>query len=134
MAGELGIKAGHGGYCPVAFYGDEIGDILALSDLAISRAGASNISELAAAGKPSIIIPLSGSANDHQRMNAYSIAKTGGCVVLEENNLGEHMLLSKINEIMENEELRNKLSSNIRAFYHPDAAQRIADGILGMVK
>ncbi|HRZ95227.1 MAG TPA: undecaprenyldiphospho-muramoylpentapeptide beta-N-acetylglucosaminyltransferase [Candidatus Moranbacteria bacterium] len=134
VAGELGIKVGHGGYYPVAFYGDEIGDILALSDLAISRAGASNISELAAAGKPSIIIPLSGSANDHQRMNAYSIAKTGGCVVLEENNLGEHMLLSKINEIMENEELRNKLSSNIRAFYHPDAAQRIADGILGMVK
>lgn len=134
IAGELGIKAGHDGYFPIAFYGDEIKDLLAASDMAISRAGASNISELAATGKPSIIIPLSASANNHQHMNAYSIAKTGGCIVLEENNLGEHMLLSKINEIMENEELRAKLSANIRAFYHPDAAQRIADGILGMIK
>lgn len=134
IAGELGIKVGHGGYFPLAFYGDEIRDILAASDLVISRAGASNISELAATGKPSIIIPLPASANNHQHMNAYSIAKTGGCVVLEENNLGEHMLLSKINEIIENEELRNKLSQNIKAFYHPDAANRIADGILGMIK
>jgi hypothetical protein len=35
---------------------------------------------------------------------------------------------------MENETLRNKLSENIATFYHPDATEKIADGILGMIK
>lgn len=134
VAGELGIKSGREGYYPIAFYGDEISDILALSDLVISRASANTVSEIAACQKPAILIPLSSAAGDHQRMNAYSIAKNGGCVVLEEGNLGEHMLMAKIDEIMNNEELRAKLSQNIRAFYHPDATDRIAEGILGMIK
>jgi UDP-N-acetylglucosamine--N-acetylmuramyl-(pentapeptide) pyrophosphoryl-undecaprenol N-acetylglucosamine transferase len=135
-ASEAGIKVGHGaeGYFPIAFYKDELNDILAVSDLVISRASANTISEIAANAKPAILIPLENSASDHQRMNAYAIAKTGGCVVLEENNLGEHMLLEKIEEIMDNEELRAKLSQNIKAFYHADATERIADGVLGMIK
>lgn len=133
-AGELGIKNGREGYHALSFIGEELRDILAVTDLVISRAGSSSISEIAANGKPSIIIPIENSANDHQRMNAYSIAKMGGCVVLEEGNLGEHMLLAKIDQIMDDEELRNKLIENIKAFYHPDAASKIADGIIGMVK
>ncbi|MDR3558832.1 MAG: undecaprenyldiphospho-muramoylpentapeptide beta-N-acetylglucosaminyltransferase [Candidatus Pacebacteria bacterium] len=133
-AGEQGIKAEHGGYFPLAFYGDEIKDILAMADLVISRAGASTISEIAANRKPSILIPLETAANNHQRMNAYAIAKTGGCVVLEENNMGHNMLIEKIEEIMNDDKLREKLSQNIKAFYHPDAAEKIAEGILGMIK
>lgn len=133
-AGEQGVKAGRDGYFPIAFYGPEIKDILALADLVISRAGSSTISEIAANGKPAILIPLGTAANDHQRMNAYAIAKTGGCVVLEENNLGHNMLLEKIEEILNNDDLKTKLSQNIRTFYHPDAAEKIAEGILGMVK
>lgn len=133
-AGVLGIKGGRDNYYPVAFYGDEIKDILAVADLVISRAGANTISEIAATGKPAIIIPLPTSANNHQRMNAYSIARHGGCIVLDEANLGENMLLSRIEEIMENEEFRNKLIANIRSFYHPDAADKIAEGILEMIK
>jgi UDP-N-acetylglucosamine--N-acetylmuramyl-(pentapeptide) pyrophosphoryl-undecaprenol N-acetylglucosamine transferase len=133
-AGELGTKAGYEGYHPVAFYGDEIKDILAVADLVISRAGAGSISEIAACGKASILIPLPTSANDHQRMNAYSIAKVGGCVVIEEGNLGENMLMDKIDEIMEKEDLAKKLSETIALFHHPDAADRIAEGILGMIK
>lgn len=135
-AAEAGIKVGHGGegYCPVPFIGEEMKDIFAAADLVISRAGANSISEIAANGKPAILIPLENAANNHQRMNAYALAKNGGCIVLEENNLGEHMLIEKIEEIMNNEELRMKLSKNIQAFYHADATERIADGILGMIK
>lgn len=131
-AGELGIKAGHGGYHPIAFVGEEVKDILAVADLVISRAGANTISEIAANKKPCILIPLNTAANDHQRMNAFSLAKYGACLVLEENNLGEHMLLSKIEEIMENQEINEKLRANIANFYHPDAAQKLAEGVLGM--
>lgn len=133
-AGELGIKAEHDGYFPIAFIKEEMKDIFALADLVISRASASTIAEIAANGKPAILIPLPSAANDHQRMNAYAIAQVGGCVVLEENNLGENMLLKTINDLMNNEELKNKLIGNIKTFYHPDAANMIAEGILGMVK
>ncbi len=133
-AGELGFKAGYGGYFITPFLKEELPDVFAATDMVISRAGANSIAEIAANAKPAIIVPLETSASDHQRMNAYSLARIGGCVVMEENNMGEHLLLEKINEIMENKELRENLSKNIQSFYHPDAADRIADGIIGMIK
>ena len=133
-AGEAGIKIGREGYHVVAFLKEEILDVLAAADLVISRAGATSIAEIAANKKPAIIIPLETSASDHQRMNAYSLARIGGCVVMEDNNMGEHMLLEKIDQIMNDELLRDKLAINIGTFYHPEAAGKIADGILGMIK
>ncbi|MCX6763135.1 MAG: undecaprenyldiphospho-muramoylpentapeptide beta-N-acetylglucosaminyltransferase [Candidatus Moranbacteria bacterium] len=133
-AGELGIKPGREGYHTLAFIEEDLKNILAVSDLVISRAGANSIAEIAANGKPAILIPLEHSANDHQRMNAYSLAKIGAAVVLEESNLGENMLLSKIDEILGNSELRQKLSENIKVFYHPEAAEKIAEGVLAMIK
>lgn len=133
-AGVMGIKAGREGYYPSPFFGPELKDILAFSDLIVSRAGSNSISEIAANAKPAIIIPIENSSSSHQRMNAYAIAKTGGCEVLEEGNLGEDMLLETIEKIIGNEALKNKLVSNIRTFYHPDAADRIAEGVIGMIE
>ena len=133
-AGELGYKIGREGYHAIAYIGSEMKDIYAASDLIVSRAGANSISEIAANQKPAILIPLAGSANDHQRMNAYALAKVGACIVLDENNLGKHIFLSRIEEIMNDEKLRQKLSRNIQSFYHPDATQKIANGIIEMVK
>jgi UDP-N-acetylglucosamine--N-acetylmuramyl-(pentapeptide) pyrophosphoryl-undecaprenol N-acetylglucosamine transferase len=134
VAGELGFKAGREGYYPIAFIKENIEDVFAVADLVISRSSATTISEIAANKKPAILIPLETSASDHQRMNAYSLARIGGCVVMEENNMGEHMLMEKIDQIMNDELLRDKLAINIGTFYHPEAAEKIADGILGMIK
>jgi len=133
-AGELGIKPGREGYHALAFINEGIEDILAVADVIISRAGANSIAEIAANGKPAILIPLEHSANDHQRMNAYALAKIGAAVVLEETNLGENMLLSKVDEILENDAFRQKLCENIKVFYHPEAAEKIAEGIIDMAK
>ncbi len=133
-AGVLGIKNGRRGYFALPFIEEGLKDILAVADLIISRSGSNSISEIAANGKASIIIPLANSANNHQRMNAYAIAKTGGCIVLEEANLGATMLFDKINKIMNDAELKEKLEKNVKKFYHPEAAEKIADGVLGMLK
>ena len=134
-AGELGIKAGREGYIPVPFLtAQELADVLALSEVAISRAGASSIADLAATGKPSILVPLPSAANDEQRMNAYEVARFGGAVVLEEGNLGEHLFLAKVEELLEDADLRAKMSEKIRLFYNPEAANAIAAGILALVK
>lgn len=129
-AGQLGIKPGRDGYHPIAYINEGLEDILAVSDLVITRAGANSLSEIAANAKPAIVIPIEKSANNHQRMNAYSLARTGSCIVLEENNLGENIFLSRVEEILQNQDLAEKLSRNIRQFYHPDAADRLAEGII----
>jgi len=76
------------------------------------------------------LIPLEHSAQDHQRMNAYEIAKAGGTLVLEESNLGENIFFEKIEKILTNEELKDNMSRNVNAFYHPKAAQYIAEGLI----
>lgn len=131
LAGEFGIKAGREGYYPIKFLNEkELCNAYALADLVISRAGANSITDIAANGKPSILIPIDRSANDHQRMNAYELAKVGGALVLEEGNLGENILLEKIEKIMDDEPLRNKMSEKIKSFYHPQAAEHLANGVI----
>lgn len=134
LAGEVGVKAGYGGYVPVPFLGaSDLALALARADLVISRAGAGSIAELAACGKPAVLVPLSTAANDEQRKNAYDVAHVGGALVLEEANLGEHILFSKVDELLRNAELRSAMGRGIRAFYNPDAADMIAEGVLSLV-
>lgn len=133
VAGEYGIKAGRDGYVVTPFLnGQELSDALARADVVISRAGASSVTELAACGKPSILVPLPTAANDEQRMNAYEVARIGGAIVLEEANLGEHILSGKVDLLLRDPMLRSDMSEKIRAFYNPAAADMIADGIIGL--
>lgn len=134
-AAVMGVKAGHDGYYATAFMNaNKLRDAFALSDLVISRAGATFITEIAANGKPAILIPISESANDHQRMNAYALAQIGAALVLEETNLGEHILLEKINHILGDEDLQRNMIEKIKTFYHPTAADVIANGIIEIAK
>lgn len=127
---EHGLDTKLSGYIARDFFSaSELADVLALSWVVLARAGASTIAELAATKKAVILVPLASAANDEQRMNAYDIAKIGGAEVLEEANLGEHILLQKIIELMQNAELRTALGERIHQFYHPDASQAIATGI-----
>jgi len=105
---------------------------LGAADLVISRAG-SGIFEIAASGLPSITIPLANSAQDHQRRNAYEYAKTGATDVIEEKNLTPNVLLSEINMLMEDEAKRKEMGAAAKKFSTPDAAEKIARGILDLV-
>jgi len=129
-AGTLGIKANHEDYHAYPFLGEEMSNALAAADLVISRAGASALTEIAANGKPAIIIPIKESANNHQELNAYSLAEAGAAVVLEQDNLGENILLGKIEEVLENQDLGYELSERVKKFHNPDAAEKIAEEIM----
>jgi UDP-N-acetylglucosamine--N-acetylmuramyl-(pentapeptide) pyrophosphoryl-undecaprenol N-acetylglucosamine transferase len=134
-AAEQGIKAGREGYFIKGFLNFEMmREALAGADLIISRAGANVIAEIAANKKPAILIPLENSAQDHQRMNAYELAKVGGALVLEEANLGENIFMEKIEKILDSEELKKNMAEKISVFYHPKAAEYLADGIIEMGK
>ncbi len=107
---------------------------LLAADLIISRSGGSAIAEIAAAGKPSILIPLAESANDHQRQNAYEYAQTGAALVVEENNLTKNVMSVQIQKILEDSKQRQLMAEAAKNFAKPDAANIIAAEILKLAK
>ena len=66
------------------------------ADVVVARAGATTLSELAAAGRPAILVPLPTAADDHQRRNAEAFARIGGAVVLEERGLTGERLAAEV--------------------------------------
>lgn len=101
-----------------------------VSDLVVSRAGASSISEIALWGKPSIIIPIPEEISGDQRKNAFAYARAGACVVLEQNNLTPTLFLSEINRLMDDQEKRKLLSEKAEKFAIKDSARKIAEGLV----
>lgn len=98
-----------------------------LSNLVISRAGAGAIFELALLGKPSIIIPITKSAANHQVKNATLYQKAGACILFEKENSTPHILLNQIDKLIQDEILRNSLSIAALNFAKPNAAESIAE-------
>lgn len=96
-----------------------------LADIVVSRAG-STIFEIAAWGKPAIVIPLAIAAQDHQRANAYAYAASGAAVVIEEANLTPSLLLHEITSVADHPERRAKMAEAAKAFARTDAAAVIA--------
>jgi len=111
---------------------DKVRAAYALADVIVSRAGASNIFEIAAVGKPAIIIPITGSAGNHQLNNAMAFNKYGA-VMLEEENLTPHIVLSQIEYLLRPENYE-AASQKIKSFATPEAAQTIADTLLSEFK
>jgi UDP-N-acetylglucosamine--N-acetylmuramyl-(pentapeptide) pyrophosphoryl-undecaprenol N-acetylglucosamine transferase len=118
-------------YHPVGFL-DESGmrDVYAACDLIVSRAGASSIFEIAASGKPSILVPLSHAAQNHQWENAYEYAAEGAAVIIEEVNLTPHVLLGEIKKLFDDPEKMGKMGEAAGRFARPDSAELIAKEIL----
>lgn len=117
-------------YHPVAFLKEsQLKEAYAISDLVISRAGAGAIFEIAALGKPSILIPLPESAQNHQIKNAYAFARAGACIVLEEENFTPHFFFQKIKNLFENEEVLERMSKSAKNFSKPEAGKIIANYI-----
>ena len=118
-------------YQPTAYL-DDANYALALTgaDLVVARAGSGTLFELASFGLPAILIPHDNGGNGHQRVNAYDYADTGAAVVIEGQNLLPGILIGQIKIILSNAELRKKMIEAAAAFFVPDAAEKIAMGIM----
>lgn len=122
-------------YHPVSFFPEEnLADVYAAADLVISRAGAGSIFEIAANKKPSILIPLAGSAQDHQVRNAYAYAKRGTALVIEEANFKPHFILERIKYLFSHPEKIKIMTERAEDFSRPNAARIIADYLICYLK
>ncbi len=97
------------------------------ADLVIARAGASSVSEIAACGKASILVPLPRAAHDHQRWNARKMAEAGAAIVLEEADLTGESMAKTILALRDDREGLLGMERAATALARPEAAARIAD-------
>jgi len=105
----------------------------AAADVIISRAGAIAISELCYVGKPIILVPSPNVAENHQYKNAQSLVNKNAALLVEDAD-ASRKLVSTLEELIKNEDLRISLSSNIKKIAVTDAAEQIAKIALDLVK
>ena len=102
----------------------------AAADLIIGRAGSGTIFEIAASGKPSVLVPLPEAAQNHQLKNAYAYQESGGSMVIEENNFSSNFFLQKLISLFENPEKLKEMSKKAKEFSKPEAGWIIANYLI----
>ena len=113
---------------------DDVAAEMAAADLVISRAGATTLAELAAAGRAVVLVPFPGATDDHQRRNADLLANAGAAVVLDQRDLTPERLADVLAELLGDDGRRGRMVEAIRGFARPDAAARIVDRILELAE
>jgi UDP-N-acetylglucosamine--N-acetylmuramyl-(pentapeptide) pyrophosphoryl-undecaprenol N-acetylglucosamine transferase len=106
---------------------DDMPDRLADADLAVCRAGAMTLAELAAAGRPAVLIPYPYAADDHQRLNAEAVRDAGAAVVILDRDLSGSTLADAVESLARDRGRRLRMGEAARALARPNAAARIAD-------
>jgi UDP-N-acetylglucosamine--N-acetylmuramyl-(pentapeptide) pyrophosphoryl-undecaprenol N-acetylglucosamine transferase len=106
----------------------EIGDAYAAADLVVTRAGALTCAEIAAVGRPSILVPLPGAAG-HQEGNARQLADAGGARILPDRALTGESLAAAVRAFMDDADALSRMAKASRAIGRPDAAARVWDEI-----
>jgi UDP-N-acetylglucosamine--N-acetylmuramyl-(pentapeptide) pyrophosphoryl-undecaprenol N-acetylglucosamine transferase len=111
---------------------DDMPQQFAASDLILSRSGASSVAEIAAAGKPSLLIPFPRSADDHQRRNAEVFVQAGAAAMLLEQEITNRGLLEGIRGLIDSPDKLRQMGDRARTLADPDAAQKIARMAAGL--
>lgn len=100
----------------------QMSEAMKKSELVVSRAGMSFLSELSNLGKPSILIPM---PDTHQEENAGVFQKEKAAIVLKQRDLNPGMFVFNIKSIIKNQGLRSQLSLNIKKLIKPDGNKNI---------
>lgn len=100
---------------------------LAWADLVVGRAGAMTLAELAAAGRPSVLVPFAAAAHGHQLVNARAFEGAGAAVVLTEEEATGPRLAETVRMLLSDRPRLARMGEAARSLAAPDAARRLAD-------
>ena len=114
-------------------YLDDMAKRYAWADLVICRSGTGTLSELAACGKPAILIPFPFASDDHQMKNAESLVQKGAAEMILQPQLSVEGLKAAIDRLSQDAPARLQMASKIRAFHQPHAGEKLARLILERV-
>ena len=121
---ELAIPAA------VHAFWSEMGTALAAADVAVSRAGASSLAELAARQLPAVLIPYPSAAHNHQYYNAQSFVQTGAARMFAQSSPAPDHLACEILDLIRNPQKRSAMQAALAEWNAPAAAGEIAERIL----
>jgi UDP-N-acetylglucosamine--N-acetylmuramyl-(pentapeptide) pyrophosphoryl-undecaprenol N-acetylglucosamine transferase len=121
-------------YHVFGYLNKKLGTALASADIVVARCGANTIFELAALGKPSILIPYYYSASGHQEKNADLLRRQKAAVILYQDKIDSKILLKNILSLINNPAKKEQLSKRISKLYKKDAAEIIASHMENIVK
>jgi len=119
--------------CEIRPFLDDLPRRLADADLVVSRAGATTVAELTAAGRAAILVPYPHAAGDHQRANARTLAAHGAAVVIDPLELtGEH-LADTVRRLVLDPARVQRMAEAARALGRRDATGRVVELALGIL-
>jgi len=114
---------------------DDMPARFAQANLVMARSGASTVAELAAAGKPALLVPFAAAADDHQRRNAEEMVNACAALLLDESELdAPGKLLAALTGLLGSSERLDAMGAAARMQAHPDAARRIADRLVELAQ
>jgi UDP-N-acetylglucosamine--N-acetylmuramyl-(pentapeptide) pyrophosphoryl-undecaprenol N-acetylglucosamine transferase len=123
---EHGIKA------HLSPFFDDVPEELSKSHLVIARSGASTVAEVATAGRPAIFVPYPHHKDQQQKMNADSVADSGGAWVMTEDGFTTEALLARIETFMQTPQSLFKAAEKARACGKPDAARKLGNLVMAI--
>jgi len=115
-------------------YLDNLASLLKVSDLIVTRAGASTMSEILSLRLPAIFIPSPYVANNHQYYNALEIKNNGGGEIIEEKDLTSTILLDKINVMLTDSSLYRTMKENLKKLSMDNSSELIYSKLKDLIK
>jgi UDP-N-acetylglucosamine--N-acetylmuramyl-(pentapeptide) pyrophosphoryl-undecaprenol N-acetylglucosamine transferase len=112
----------------------QMGEAYVVSDMVVSRAGATTLAELTALGKPAILVPYPYAAGNHQELNARKLQEMGAAKMILDRELKGETLAASIRELYMNERLREEMQRNSKAVGRPDACAKVVDIAMSVVR
>jgi UDP-N-acetylglucosamine--N-acetylmuramyl-(pentapeptide) pyrophosphoryl-undecaprenol N-acetylglucosamine transferase len=108
-----------------SFFSD-VPELLCNSHLVICRAGASSVAELAAIGRPALLLPLPNAMDNHQRVNALQMQDAGGGICLDETSVSAAALATRLIQLLDAPKTLSQMAKSAHSLASPDAANLIA--------
>ena len=131
---EINSKIGKSSNIKVVPYIKDMPEVLKFTDIIISRAGATTISEILSLGLVSILIPSPYVANNHQYYNALDLANMKVSELIEEKDLNSNIIKVMVNELVYNDELYNEFKNNLEKLNIKESSSIIYDEIKEILK
>jgi len=113
---------------------DDIPTEYARADLVVSRSGAMAAAEVAAAGRPALLVPFAGATHGHQEANARALERAGAAVVVTEAEASAGRLADEVHALLSDSVKLLAMGEAARRAAVPDAAARLADLVLGAAR
>ena len=115
-------------------YEEDMKSFYGAADIAVQRAGANTVAELALAGVPAVLVPLPGAPGDHQGANARSMAAAGGAVVVPDEELDGARLASELERLIADPGRLSVMADAAKALARPNAADEVARLVEGLAR